>query len=163
MESRWKANVSTLDIQCAMSKGDGSVARRTGRPRNGRIELLRGTELARNASGFFFQWTDAKAGGIKTFAKIFLNKGLEAATAFTLGDVDELMHQQLAIAPAIGPNNNSVTNTCTTRSGGNDDVSSREIREPFVFWQRKAFHDQNSDPGSIPNANLARVSGVLRG
>ncbi len=58
-----------------------------------KVELLRGAGLASNSPSFFFEWADGEAGGIETFAKIFLNKRLETATAFTLRDVDELMYE----------------------------------------------------------------------
>ena len=64
--------------------------------------------FAGDAPGFVFKWADGEVGAGETFGKIFLNKLLEAAALFTLRDVDELMHEQFSIPPAICTNNNSV-------------------------------------------------------
>ena len=124
--------------------------------------LLRRADLASFPPGFVFEWTDGKAGGIETFAEIFRNKRLETATAFALRDVNELMHEQLAIAPAIRANNYSVTNARATCGGGNHDVLPRKVRESFIVGKRKAFHDQDSNPGTILDSGSLRIGRVLR-
>jgi hypothetical protein len=125
-------------------------------------KLLRSANLPGNPSSFFFERTDSETGGIETFAEVFPNKRFETAIAFTLRDMDELMHEQLAIAPAIGANNNSVADARATGGGGNEDVFPREIREPLIIRKRETFHDQNSDAGTILNASSVRIRGVLR-
>lgn len=73
--------------------------------------LFRGADFAGHSPRFFFERADGEGGAVETLTKILLYKWLEPATAFTLRDMNELMHEQFAVAPAIGANHDAVTNT----------------------------------------------------
>jgi hypothetical protein len=123
--------------------------------------LIRRADFAGESPSFFFEWADGEASGVETLAEILRNKWLETATAFALGDVDELMDEQLAIAPTIGPDNDPVADAGAARRGSDDVAAARDLRQPLIVRQRKSFHDQNPDARTIPNAGSTRISGVL--
>jgi hypothetical protein len=121
-----------------------------------------GADLACDSPSFFFQRADRKRGASETFVEILLNKRIEPAAAFTLGDVNELMHEQFAIAPAIGANDDTVANPRAARSKSYDIIATRHLGESLVVRQRQTFDDQNSDAGIIPHANPMRILEMLR-
>ncbi len=94
--------------------------------------LFRCANFAGEPPGFFFEWSDGKGGGVETLAEILLNKGLEITAAFKLGHVDELMHEQLTVIPAISADYDSVTDTRAARRGGDDVTVACDLREPLI-------------------------------
>ena len=82
---------------------------------------VRGADFVSNPPRFVFERADGEFGARATVAEVLLNKRLKATTSFTLSDVDELVQDQFAIAPAIGTNDNPMADgRAATRLG--DDV-----------------------------------------
>src|SRR5207253_268810 len=82
---------------------------------------------------------------------------LKATTSFTLSDVDELVQDQFAIAPAIGPNNNSMADGGAAGSISDDMGEPRGLSELLVVRQRNSIDHQHFHPGTIPNPDSMRI------
>jgi hypothetical protein len=81
---------------------------------------VRGANFMGNPPRFVFERADGEFGARTTVAEILLNKRLKATTSFTLSDMDELVQDQLAIAPAISANDNPMADGHAARSVGDD-------------------------------------------
>ena len=93
---------------------------------------VRGADFVSNPPRFVFESADGEVGARATVAEIFLNERLKATTSFTLSDVDELVQDQLAIAPAIGANDNPMADGRPARSVGDDMGAPRGLSELLV-------------------------------
>src|SRR6202043_4073764 len=107
-----------------------------------------------------FERTDGEVGARATVAEILLNERLKATTSFTLRDVDELMEDQLAIAPAIGANDNPMADGRAATSLGDDMGATRGLSQLRVVRQRNSIDDEHSYPGTIPNPDSMRIGGL---
>ena len=87
---------------------------------------------------------------------------LEVATLFTLRDVHQLVQEQLAITPGIGPNDNRVADGHAATGRGNDLGIPRRLGQVFVVRQRDPIDDEHFDTGTILHANAARIGDLLR-
>ena len=121
---------------------------------------VRSADFVSNPPRFVFERADGEFGARATVAEILLNERLKATASFALSDVDELVQDQLAIAPAIGANDNPMADGRAARSVGDDMGAPRGVSELLVVRQRNSIDDQHFDPGTIPNADSMRISGV---
>ena len=121
---------------------------------------VRIADFVSNPPRFVFERADSEVGARVTVAEILLNERLKAATSFTLSDVDELVQDQLAIAPAIGANDNPMADGRAARSVSDDMGAPRGLSELLVVRQRNSIDDQHFDSGTIPNPDSMRISGV---
>ncbi len=122
---------------------------------------VRGADFVSKAPRFFFETADGELGAGAAVAEIFPNPRFEAATSFALSDVHELMEDQLAIAPAISPNDDAMTDGYATRSIGNDLGVPRGLSQRLIIGQRNPIDDQHSDTGTILNADPTCVGRML--
>ncbi len=72
------------------------------------------------------------------------------------------MHEQFAVAPGFGANDDRVPEADTTRVLGNNSSAARGLSEIAVFGQRDPVDDQHANALAILNASQARISDVLR-
>jgi len=87
---------------------------------------------------------------------------LEAATLFTLRDVHQLVQEQLAITPGIGPNDNRVADGDAATGRGNDLGILRGRGQLCIVRQRNSIDDQHFDTGQILHADAARIGDLPR-
>jgi hypothetical protein len=113
-----------------------------------------------NPPRFVFERADGEVGARATVAEILLKERLKATSSFTLSDVDELVQNQLAIAPAIGANDNPMADGHAATSVSDEVFVPRGLSELLVVRQRNSIYDQHFHPGTIPNADSMRISGV---
>jgi hypothetical protein len=121
---------------------------------------VRGADFASNPPRFVFERADGKHGTSVSVAEILLYERFEAATSFALSDMHELVQDQLAIAPAIGANDNSVSDGYAARSSGNDIGARRGISQLPIVGQGNSIDDQHFHPGTILHADSERISDV---
>ena len=70
---------------------------------------------------------------------------LEAATAFALRNVNEIMQKQLTIAPEIGSNDNGMTKAYAARVVRDYAGSPRSLRQLLIIGEGNPIDDQHSD------------------
>ena len=121
---------------------------------------VRGADFMSNPPRLVFERADGEVGARATIAEIILNKRLKATTSFTLSDVDELVQDQLAIAPAIGANDNPMADGRAATRLGDDVGAPRGLGELRVVRQRNSIDDQHFDPGTIPNSDSMRIGSL---
>ena len=97
-----------------------------------------------------------------TVEKVLPHPWLKPATAFALGDVHEIVHEQFAVAPRLAANHNRVPESDATRVLGNDLNASSGLRQFGVLRPRDPIDNQHSDAFTIPNTGQPRISQVLR-
>jgi hypothetical protein len=119
-------------------------------------------KFAGQAASFIFEGPDAEIGRRVPIGEIFQEKGFQAAAAFALRDVHHLMQEQLAVLPAIRPNNYSVPDRNTARRLGDDLSAARGLGQLLILRQRDPIHHEHPDAGTVLNAGLPRV-GQLSG
>ena len=73
------------------------------------------------------------------------------------------MQKQLAIAPAIGTNDDGVTEAYAPCIVTDYSGASRRLSQFRVVRQRDAIYDQHSHAGTILNASPLRLSNLARG
>jgi hypothetical protein len=96
--------------------------------------FVRGADIARYPPRFFFQRPDGEFFRLVTIKEIILNKGFETAAPLALGNVYQLMQNQLSITPGVGPDNDAVSNRYPT-AGISDDLGvSSCLSQLFVIW-----------------------------
>ena len=88
-----------------------------------------------------------------------MNKRLETAASFALGDVHKLVHEHLAIAPGISANDYSVADRHAAADVGDDLSAARSLRQRLVGRHRNSIDDQHSHPDRILDANPNGVGG----
>jgi len=81
---------------------------------------------------------------------------------FTLRDVHQLVQQQLAITPGIGPNDNRVADGDAATGRGNDLSILRSRGQLCIVRQRNSIDDQHFDTGQILHADAARIGDLPR-
>src|SRR5450631_3419507 len=101
-------------------------------------------DFASNSPRFVFERADGKIGAGVSVAKIFLKIRLEAAASFALSNMCELVYDQLAIAPAIGANDNAMADGDGAGSVGNDIGMSRGLSQLFIIRQDRKSTRLNS-------------------
>jgi hypothetical protein len=121
---------------------------------------VRDADFVSDPPGFFFERTDGEFGARVTVAKILLNEGLKAATSLTLSDVHELVQDQLTIPPAIGANDDPVTDCHAARSLGDNISLLCDLSELLIVRQRNVMDYQDFDTGTIMNTDSTRVGSV---
>ena len=84
------------------SSFDETVARAS-RSTAGRCLAL--ANLTREQASFIFERADAEVRASGAVGEILFDEGFESAAAFALRDVDESMHEHLAVLPEIRPDN----------------------------------------------------------
>ena len=126
------------------------------------FHLVRRADFASESAGFFFETADGELGAVVTVDKVSLNPMLEAATLFTLRDVHQLVEEQLAITPGIGPNDNRVADGDAATSRRNDLGIPRCLGQVFIVRQRNPIDDQHFYTGTILHADAARIDDLQR-
>ena len=115
-----------------------------------------------DASGFLLERADSKIGATLTIAKIVRDPFFETAAALALGDVDQIMHNELAIAPGIDPNDEGVSESNAAR------ILSGNARAPGGFGQlrmgrqRDTVDHEQTDPGTVMDSRPDSVRGITR-
>jgi hypothetical protein len=110
---------------------------------------------------FFFESTDGELGAITTIGKIFADPLLEPTAAFALGDVNEIMQEQFAIAPAVGANDNGVAESDAPGLQSEDAGAARGFGECRIVRQRNAIDHQDPDTIAILNSRAHRILAML--
>ena len=82
---------------------------------------------------------------------------LQAAGTFALRDVNEVVHEQFAVTPAIGPNDEGMPETNTARVLGDDLGAPRRLRQLRIIGQSNAVDHHHSDPRTILHTGQPRV------
>lgn len=98
--------------------------------------------------------------GIVAVAEILFHPLLEAAAAFALRDVDEIMQNQFPIGPGIGADNERVAEayaTCVVRDYAG---APRGLRQLGVVRQRDTIDDQHFYPRTILDAGETGIGDV---
>ena len=113
------------------------------------------------APRFLFERANGEFGAGVAVGKIFSDPRFEAATSFALSDMHELVDDQLAIAPAIGANDDAMTDSYTATSIGNDLGMPRGLSQRLIIGQRNPIDDQHSDTGTILNADPTCIGRML--
>src|SRR5436853_1892577 len=140
------------------AKEDSGYTRNSGGMRAGvPTRSVRSADVVSNPPRFVFERAGGEFSARATVAEILLNKRLKATTSFTLSDVDELVQDQFAIAPAIGPNNNSMADGGAAGSISDDMGEPRGLSELLVVRQRNSIDHQHFHPGTIPNPDSMRI------
>lgn len=93
--------------------------------------------------------------------KVVSNPLLKTATSFALRDMDEIMHEQFAIAPRFRTNDHRVTDSDATRVRSDDASAPSSVSQIAAFRQRDSIDEQHSNALNIPNTGQTRVSHVL--
>src|SRR5438552_2257163 len=151
---RWEKTLVYCDKEgIGHTRNSGGV--RAGVP----TRSVRSADFVSNPPRFVFERAGGEFGARVTVAEILLNKRLKATTSFTLSDVDELVQDQFAIAPAIGANNNSMADGRAARSISDDMGEPRGLSELLVVRQRNSIDHQHFHPGTIPNPDSMRIGG----
>jgi hypothetical protein len=119
--------------------------------------LYFGGDFAGQAARFIFKRADGEVGAGLTVGKVLPNKGLQTATSFTLRYVHQLVKEQLAIAPAIGTDDNPMADGYAARSVGDDMSAPRRLRQFLIIRQRNPIDHQHSDTVTILNACSTRI------
>jgi hypothetical protein len=109
---------------------------------------------------FFFQRADAEIRRVAPIGQIFRDKRFQTAAPFALGHVNELMQKQLAVSPAIRPDDNPVADGDAARRIRDDLRPASGIRQFDVVRQRNAIDDQNTDPLGLRYAGSSGVGGL---
>jgi len=122
--------------------------------------LVRSADFASDPPRFLLERAEGKVGARATFAKILPNERLKAASSLTLSHVHELVQDQLTIAPAIGPNDDSMTDGYPARNIGNDMGAPRSLSQLLIVRQWNPIDDQYFDTGTILNAESTRIINV---
>ena len=102
-----------------------------------------------DATRFFFERSDGEIRTIGAIAKILADPLGQAAAAFALRDVDEIMQNQFAIVPSINPNDECVTETGATCVFGDDANAFGRLRQFRILGELDPIDHQHSDPGAI--------------
>src|SRR5439155_22003983 len=92
-----------------------------------------------DATCFFFERPDGEIRTGGAIAKILTDPFCQAAAAFALRDVDEIMQNQLAIVPGINANDERVTETDATCVFGNDADAFRRLRQFRILRERNSI------------------------
>jgi len=117
-------------------------------------------DFASNPPRFLLERAEGELGAGTTFAEILPNERLKAASSFTLSHVHELVQDQLTIAPAIGSNDDSMTDGYPTRNVGNDMGAPRSLSQLLIVRQWNPIDHQHFDTGTILNPESTRISSI---
>src|SRR5437879_5600029 len=79
-----------------------------------------GADFVSQSPRFCFERADGELDAALAVAQIFAHEWLEAAAAFALRDVRELVQEQFAVTPGIGADNDAVADGHAARSLGDD-------------------------------------------
>jgi len=115
----------------------------------------------RDSPCFFFQRTNAET-RTAPLGEILMHEFLEGSAALALSDVDQLMHNQFAVLPAISPNHNSITDGYAAAGIRNDLRPLRRLRECFIVRKRNSVDHQDSHPRRDLHANPPRIRQLPR-
>ena len=121
--------------------------------------------FSREFPRFFFERTGGEPRAICAVTEIVTAPLFQSATALALGDVHEIMHNQFAIVPGVGPNDQSVPETHAPGVIGDNADSLRCFSEIWIFGQRNSIDQQHSDPSGLDNAGhngIGQVAGTQR-
>jgi len=150
------------DIRCQMSGALRDHEDRELLPDGCFFQLVRRADFASKSAGFFFETAEGELGAVVTVDKVSLNPMLEAAALFTLRDVHQLVEEQLAITPGIGPNDNRVADGDTAAGRGDDLGILRGRGQLCIVGERNSIDDQHFDTGGILHADAARIGDLPR-
>lgn len=123
-------------------------------------------DLAGAGPSLVFERADAEGGARSPVGEICFDEEFETSTAFALRDMDEGMHEQLAVLPGIGADGDSVTERDGAGGFGNDLSAAGRRGQLFTIRQEDAIDDQNPDAFDILDAGasgigmLGRAEGV---
>ena len=102
-------------------------------------------ELVSNPARLFFKRTDTELGAMVSIVEVLADPLLEAATALALRNVNEIMQEQLTIAPGIGSNDNGMTKTDAARVVRDYAGPPRGLGQLLIIGQGNPIDDQHSD------------------
>lgn len=119
-----------------------------------------GADFASHPPCFLFEDAEGEAGTGLTVAEILPNPALKPAATFTLRDVNELMQEQLPVAPAIAANDDPMANGDAAGSVGDDEAAPGGFGQFCIIRERNAIDDQHFNPVSISNADPPRIGEV---
>jgi hypothetical protein len=112
---------------------------------------------------FIFKRAEAEIAGAATIREVFAHERFKAATAFALGDVNELMNQQLPVLPAIGADNYAMTDG-DGFGGVRDDLGVPGcICQFFVVGHRNAVNHKDPDSSRVLNSGALGVGNLIPG
>src|ERR1041385_20218 len=112
----------------------------------GRLTTRGGANLPGQPSGFFFEPAGAKLRGRATVTQVAPNPRLESAAAFALRDMYQVMHEQFAVTPGVGADDDSGAKPDTSRLLGEDANMAGGLGQLRVLRQRHPIDDQHADP-----------------
>ena len=115
-----------------------------------------------DASGFLLERADSEIRTALAIAKIARNPIFETAAAFALGDVDQIMHNELAIAPGIDPNDEGVSESNAARILGDNAGAPGGFGQVGMGRQRNTVDHEQTDPGTVLDSRPDSVFGITR-
>lgn len=119
-------------------------------------------DFVSKSARFRFERADRELRAASAVAQVVAHKGLESAAAFALRDVDELVQEQFAVTPGIGPDNDPVADGHAARSLGDDLGAPGGLGELLVLRHRNPVDHQYSDTRTILNADELSIGDLLR-
>ena len=124
--------------------------------------LLAGTNLAGDAASFVFERSETELSGVASIAQILTHERFQTAAAFALRDMDQLMDEQLSIMPAVGADNDRMTNRHCPAGVGNDLRELRGLGQLLVVGHRDARDYQDANAVNLLNAHAFGVGALAR-
>ena len=101
-----------------------------------------GADFAGEPARFFFERAESELSAVAAIAEILIDPGFEAAAAFALRDVHEIVDEQFAIAPGIGPNDHGMAKAYATSVVREDAGATRGLSQLGTVGQGNTIHHQ---------------------
>lgn len=105
--------------------------------------------LAGQVTRRVFERAGAEIARTVAVEQIFADKILEAAAPLALGYVGQLMKEKFTVSPAIGPDDNAVTERDCPGSIGYDLGAPSCFGEFLVLGQKNPVHNEHSHAGGL--------------
>jgi hypothetical protein len=119
-----------------------------------------GADFVSGRPRLVFERADREVGARLTVTEIVLNERLKPTASFTLRNVHELVQKQLAIAPAVGANDNPMADGYTAGSVSDDMGTACRLSQLFIVRQWNLIDNQDFHTGAILNTDSARIGGL---
>ena len=124
---------------------------------------MAGADLAGEGARFIFERAEAEIAGVATVRQVFAHERFEAAAAFALSDVDELMEEQFPVLPAVRADNNPMTNGHGPGRIRDDLSEAGGVGQLFVVGHRNAIYDEDPDAGRVLDPDAPGVGDLVLG
>jgi hypothetical protein len=125
--------------------------------------LAAGADISGEGSCFFFEGAETEIAGAAAIHQVFVHEWFETAAAFALSDMNKLMQEQFPILPAIGANNNAMTDRGRLRGIREDLSAAGGICQLFVFGHRHAIDYKDTDACRLLDPSALGIRNLIIG